>query len=226
MFNLCVYFLQIRKENINNERKCVQLLSVSWAVNYSVIPASQHSTRPFYPSLLLLFCRNSQSSFFNFPPFSVVLLYNNSHCLLFTPFSVPPPREAEAPEEINCPSVNVILSQEGGWGGEREMREDELPLRVATSCSALLCWEVVMEELWQRHWGLPTDQVTDAKSACPTQRNDDGGQRCIEQSRGTTNRAHTERARWTKIRPNSTWNAWWTKLAHKWVKGLVAGWNG
>lgn len=83
---------------------------------------------------------------FQWPSFTAIPL-PSLHSL-----SVPPPKSAGAPEEINHPSVNVTLSQARGGGG-REMRVEELPLRDATPCSALLCCGVVMEELRQRQVG-------------------------------------------------------------------------
>lgn len=117
-------------------------------VKSSILPAPQYSILPLqsFP-FRCCFAAILQPRFSSFHPISAALLYNNPPPtrLLSTPFSVPPPKRAGTPEEINRPSVNVTPSR-GGWGVEREMREDELPLRDATPRSALLRWGVVMEE--------------------------------------------------------------------------------
>lgn len=85
------------------------------------------------------------------------------------------------------------------------MREDELALRDATTQSAILRWGVVMEENSAMMLGgeLPTDQVTDPKSACPTQREPIIEDRGVPQSHAETNRAHTQTVQWANIRPDS-----------------------
>lgn len=103
----------------------------------------------YNPSLFAVVLSQFQPRLSIFHPFSAALLHNNPPPpltrLLSSPFSVPPQKWAGTPEEINRPAVNVTPSR-GGWGVERELREDELPLRDATPRSALLRWGVVMEE--------------------------------------------------------------------------------
>lgn len=100
---------------------------------------------PQFSSLVFhLFTLLQPPSFTTIPPLPLRPLTR----LLSTPFSVPPPKRAGTPKEINRPSVNVTPSPGGGVGVgvEREKREDELPLRDATTRSAILRWGVVMEE--------------------------------------------------------------------------------
>lgn len=115
------------------------------------------------PSFLLL---NIPFSLYNPSLFAVVLLQFQPRLSTFHPFSATllhnnPPRPPHPPSllSLQCssskmgrnsrgdkPSLRKCHTVSGGWGVERELREDELPLRDATPRSALLRWGVVMEE--------------------------------------------------------------------------------